>query len=108
MRPNFYTQDTSRAVVPIFDKEWNKQLLKVEAVQTKAKSGGGKASYTKVNGAVGVDFTEKGGPEEGAEKKVLASVLPALLGAFGTTFFVGSAMKLIPDGLAFVSPQILK
>ncbi|XP_021961754.1 multidrug resistance-associated protein 1 isoform X2 [Folsomia candida] len=91
-------EDTSSVIVPKFDKEWDKQQLKVKS---------GKASYAKVNQAVGVDFTDK--VERGTEKEnaVLGSVLGALLGTFGMSFLVLSAMKLIPDMLLFVSPQIL-
>jgi hypothetical protein len=54
----------------------------------------------------GVDFSENSRSKKG--QKELASILPALLGALGSTFFFGSALKIIPDSLAFVSPQILE
>lgn len=43
-----------------------------------------------------------------SSKKKQASILPALVKAFGPTFIFGALLKLIQDLLTFVSPQILK
>lgn len=61
------------------------------------------ASYNKVNG-ISIKGTK---PRERVEKPFV-SILPALLKTFGGTFFFGAALKVIPDLLVFVSPQILK
>ncbi|XP_063922509.1 multidrug resistance-associated protein 1 isoform X6 [Zophobas morio] len=44
---------------------------------------------------------------ESSTKKKQASILPALVKAFGPTFVFGALLKLIQDLLTFVSPQIL-
>jgi len=63
-----------------------------------------KATYSKVNG---VDTFENLTSPKNDEKE-FASVIPALIKAFGSTFFFGCVVKFIPNTLAFVSPLILK
>lgn len=46
--------------------------------------------------------------ESSEKKKKIASILPALVKAFGPTFLFGALLKLSQDVLTFVSPQLLK
>ncbi|XP_034255070.1 multidrug resistance-associated protein 1-like [Thrips palmi] len=71
--------DTSKGVVPLFFKHWDKQNKKAES-----------------------EAFRTGKPK----KKV--SVLPALFRSFGGPFIFASVMELTGDLLVFVSPQILK
>ncbi|XP_050673788.1 multidrug resistance-associated protein 1 isoform X2 [Leptidea sinapis] len=86
-------EDSSKEVVPRFDKFWEKTLRKREAVN------GTKATYSKTSASVNFK------PE--SEKKP-ASILPALCLAFGGQFLFGASLKLINDVLMFLSPQLLK
>ncbi|CAG7833093.1 unnamed protein product [Allacma fusca] len=83
----------SWVVVPQFDASYKRSLERTQR-NAEAKA----ASYTKTDNSV--EFRKK--PE-----KQVTSILPALFGAFGGTFFFGASLKIIPDVLAFVSPQIL-
>ncbi|XP_034237463.1 multidrug resistance-associated protein 1-like [Thrips palmi] len=71
--------DTSKGVVPLFYKHWDKQKRKAEA-----------------------EAFRTGKPRKNV------SVLPALFRCFGGPFAFASAMELVGDLLVFVSPQILK
>jgi hypothetical protein len=62
--------------------------------------------YTKVDGT-SVEF-KKGQKKGTPTEKQFTSVTPVLFKCFGTTFFFGSALKVIPDLMVFVSPQILE
>lgn len=42
------------------------------------------------------------------KKKKQASILPAMVKAFGSTFLFGALLKLFQDILMFVNPQVLK
>nr|UEO57355.1 ABCC1 [Conogethes punctiferalis] len=86
-------QDSSKEVVPRFDKIWERSLNKRE------NSSGARATYS--TNAASVNFK----PEN--EKKP-ASILPALCLAFGGQFLFGSLLKLFNDVLMFLSPQLLK
>ncbi|XP_049867756.1 multidrug resistance-associated protein 1 isoform X1 [Pectinophora gossypiella] len=85
--------DSSKEVVPRFDKFWHRTLKKREA------GSGAKATYSKTSASVNFK------PE--SERKP-ASILPALCLAFGGQFFFGALLKLINDVLMFLSPQLLK
>ncbi|CAK1601166.1 unnamed protein product [Parnassius mnemosyne] len=85
--------DSSKEVVPRFDKYWEKTLQKREI------SNGAKATYSKTSASVNFK------PEN--EKKP-ASILPALCLTFGGQFFFGALLKLFNDTLMFLSPQLLK
>ncbi|CAH2234392.1 jg21196 [Pararge aegeria aegeria] len=85
--------DSSKEVVPKFDKFWERTLKKRE------NANGTKATYSK--NSASVNFK----PEK--ERKP-ASILPALCLAFGGQFIFGALLKLINDILMFLSPQILK
>ncbi|XP_072938928.1 multidrug resistance-associated protein 1 isoform X2 [Epargyreus clarus] len=85
-------QDTSKEVVPKFDKFWERTLRKREA------SNATKATYSKTSASVNFK------PEN--EKKP-ASILSALCLAFGGQFLFGALLKLINDILMFLSPQLL-
>ncbi|CAL8118382.1 unnamed protein product [Orchesella dallaii] len=91
--------DKSRQVVPRFDKYWAKELNKSNLKRMKKAEG--QAAYGKINGAVQISKLKK------KEEQEYTSILPALFGAFGGSFMFGAFLKIIPDGLAFVSPQIL-
>ncbi|XP_018335867.1 multidrug resistance-associated protein 1 isoform X1 [Agrilus planipennis] len=87
-------EDGAQEVVPIFDKYWQKSLQKIEGLHhTRASFKGDSAS---------VNFIDV------SKKKKKASVLPALVKAFGPTFLFGALLKLFQDILTFASPQILK
>ncbi|XP_045495077.1 multidrug resistance-associated protein 1 isoform X2 [Colias croceus] len=86
-------EDSSKEVVPRFDKFWERTLRKREAAN------GPKATYSKTSASVNFK------PE--SEKKP-ASILPALCMAFGGQFLFGALLKLINDVLMFLSPQLLK
>ncbi|XP_038214940.1 multidrug resistance-associated protein 1 isoform X1 [Zerene cesonia] len=86
-------EDSSKEVVPRFDKFWERTLRKREAAN------GPKATYSKTSASVNFK------PE--SEKKP-ASILPALCLAFGGQFLFGALLKLINDVLMFLSPQLLK
>ncbi|XP_018568582.1 multidrug resistance-associated protein 1-like [Anoplophora glabripennis] len=85
--------DTSKEVVPLFEKHWLKVL---------EKSG----SYSATQNAQfksdidSVAFVN-------SKKKKEASILPALLKSFWPMFVFGAILKLIQDVLTFASPQIL-
>ncbi|XP_072401345.1 multidrug resistance-associated protein 1 isoform X11 [Diabrotica undecimpunctata] len=88
-------EDSSRELVPVFEKYWSQTLKKAES-----------ASPTQVahakfkSDAASVDFVNN-------KKKKQASILPPLLKCFGPIYFFGALLKLIQDLLTFVSPQIL-
>ncbi|CAH0750174.1 unnamed protein product [Diatraea saccharalis] len=86
-------QDSSKEVVPRFDKFWERSLKK------RANSSGAKATYSKTSASVNFK------PEN--ERKP-ASILPALCLAFGGQFLFGALLKLFNDTLMFLSPQLLK
>ncbi|XP_074036470.1 multidrug resistance-associated protein 1-like [Leptinotarsa decemlineata] len=87
--------DSSRELVPDFEKYWQKSLRKAESiVPTQVPP----AKYESAPSSV--DFVTN------TEKK-RASILPALFKCFGTMYMFGTFLKLIQDLLTFVSPQIL-
>ncbi|RZC38992.1 multidrug resistance-associated protein 1 [Asbolus verrucosus] len=88
-------EDSAAEVVPMFEKHWRKVLLKSERNSPTHHS---RASY-KLDSAR-VDIVN-------SSAKKHASILPALVKAFGPTFIFGALLKLIQDLLTFVSPQIL-
>ena len=88
-------ENTSKEVSPHFMKYWNKALEK----DVEAKKVDTAASFKKSNS--GVNFVE-------SKPKKMASILPALIKAFGPVFLFGSCLKLVQDLLTFVSPQILR
>lgn len=59
-----------------------------------------KAAFTKESSSVKITGSPK--------KTKQASILPALIKAFGPTFLFGSLLKLSQDFMTFVSPQILR
>ncbi|XP_026315306.1 multidrug resistance-associated protein 1 isoform X2 [Hyposmocoma kahamanoa] len=85
--------DSSKEVVPRFEKYWQRTLKKREVTNS------AKATYSKTSASVNFK------PE--SERKP-ASILPALCLAFGPQFFFGSVLKLANDILMFLSPQLLK
>ncbi|XP_063922476.1 multidrug resistance-associated protein 1 isoform X2 [Zophobas morio] len=89
-------EDSAREVVPMFEKHWRKVLQKSERNSPTHQT---RASY-KLDSAR-VDIVDS------STKKKQASILPALVKAFGPTFVFGALLKLIQDLLTFVSPQIL-
>lgn len=61
-----------------------------------------KAEFKKTENSI--EFKKKSDDNE----KPFASIVPPLFAAFGGTFVFGALLKIIPDLMAFVSPQILK
>lgn len=90
-------EDTSTEVSPLFLKYWNKSVAK--SSQVEPLPGVTSATFTKSSASV--NFSS------GKAKKP-ASILPALIKAFGGTFLFGSCLKLFQDVLTFASPQILR
>lgn len=97
-------EDSSREVVPIFDKHWERSLIKAKLIDT------AKASYikNKSNGSIEVSPTEYTRITRGSKNQKEASILPALCKSYGRTFLFGTFLKVIEDCLVFVSPQVLK
>lgn len=90
-------EDSSTEVSPLFFKYWNQSVAKSsQAVPTN-----GVASATFTKSSASVNFTN-------AKPKKPASILPALIKAFGGTFLFGSCLKFVQDVLTFASPQVLR
>nr|XP_026483252.1 multidrug resistance-associated protein 1 isoform X3 [Vanessa tameamea] len=85
--------DSSKEVVPRFDKFWERTLKKKEIAS------GPKATYSKTSASVNFKPDKERKP---------ASILGALCLAFGGQFLFGALLKLINDTLMFLSPQLLK
>ncbi|CAK1540433.1 unnamed protein product [Leptosia nina] len=85
-------QDSSKEIVPRFEKFWQRALKKRDAAT------GAKATYSKTSASVNFK------PE--SERKP-ASILPALCLAFGSQFLFGAFLKLLNDVLMFLSPMLL-
>ncbi|XP_050432447.1 multidrug resistance-associated protein 1 isoform X1 [Adelges cooleyi] len=96
-------QDSSREVVPIFDKYWERSLIKAKVQDQDAK-----ASYikNKSDGSIEVTPIDYSKLKQSSQKQ--ASIFPTLCKSFGRTFLFGSFLKIIDDCLVFVSPQVLK
>ncbi|XP_055613859.1 multidrug resistance-associated protein 1-like isoform X4 [Uranotaenia lowii] len=95
---NMKPEDASKEVAPLFLKYWNKTLEKTYKTRD-MNDVLSSASYKKVSSRV--DFKT-------IKTKKIASILPALIKAFGPTFAFGSFLKLFQDLLTFASPQILR
>lgn len=91
-------QDSSKEVMPLFAKHWNKSNAKIN-INTNANT---KARFTK--NSASVNFTN---PKSETSKKQ-ASIMPPICKSFGGIFLFGSALKLLNDILTFISPQILR
>ncbi|XP_050541854.1 multidrug resistance-associated protein 1 isoform X1 [Daktulosphaira vitifoliae] len=96
-------EDSSREVVPIFDKHWERSLIKAK-VQNQST----KASYIKhtSDGSIEVQPVEYLKLKSSSQHQ--ASIFPTLCKSFGSTFLFGSFLKVIEDCLVFISPQVLK
>lgn len=90
-------EDASPEVAPLFLSYWNKSVAKSSQIQPmpNEQSAAFKKSSASVNFA-------------SSKPKKTASIVPALVKAFGATFAFGSCLKLVQDTLTFASPQILK
>ncbi|CAH1713412.1 unnamed protein product [Aphis gossypii] len=101
---NMNYDDSSREVVPVFDKHWERSLIKAKL------SDNAKASYIKhkSDGSIEVSPTDYSRIIRGTKNQNEASILPALCKSFGRTFLFGTFLKVIEDCLVFVSPQVLK
>ncbi|KAI7815048.1 ABC subfamily C member [Rhyzopertha dominica] len=88
-------ENSAQGVVPVFDKYWEKTVKKHQGTPPSPAH----ASFKSDSGRV--DFVS-------SAKKKPASILPALVQAFGPMFLFGALLKLVQDVLTFVSPQILK
>lgn len=90
-------EDMSPEVTPLFLKYWDRSVAKSAQVEP----ANGIASATFKKSSASVNFSN-------AKAKKPASILPALVKAFGGTFLFGSCLKLFQDILTFASPQVLK
>nr|CAD7588458.1 unnamed protein product [Timema genevievae] len=93
---NLNPEDTSRVVVPKFDRRWDKAVREASNI-----SSDGKVSYSK--SSIKIDFA---GDQK--TKTPYVSLLMPLIKAFGDTFLMGSFLKMAVDALTFANPQILK
>ncbi|XP_078610231.1 multidrug resistance-associated protein 1-like isoform X2 [Branchiostoma floridae x Branchiostoma japonicum] len=103
--------DRSDHVVPLFEKEWQKERQKCQ----KFDSQDAKVVYQNLNGVgkVGYELLPNKGEVEivdGSEnaKKCNPSLVKALVRCFWHRFAVIALYKLIQDILLFVSPQLLR
>nr|CAD7574755.1 unnamed protein product [Timema californicum] len=92
---NLNPEDTSRVVVPKFDRRWDRAVKKASGI-----SSDGKVSYSK--SSIKIDFA---GDQK--TKTPYVSLLMPLIKAFGDTFIMGSFLKMAVDLLTFANPQIL-
>ncbi|XP_065205454.1 multidrug resistance-associated protein 1-like [Planococcus citri] len=105
---------SSASVVRKFEKHWNEiveRAKKTSNVRIKGVSengallrNGGESVNTSENAELirnAVDGVENDG------NTTQVSILPALYRTFGTTFIIGTTLKVFLDMLPFVSPQIL-
>nr|XP_029724825.1 multidrug resistance-associated protein 1-like isoform X4 [Aedes albopictus] len=95
---NMKPEDASKEVSPLFMKYWNETLEKTYKTR-EVHDVTSTASFKKQSARV--DFKT-------IKTKKIASILPALIKAFGPTFAFGSFLKLGQDILTFASPQILR
>uniref|UniRef100_A0A1B0DM26 ABC-type glutathione-S-conjugate transporter n=1 Tax=Phlebotomus papatasi TaxID=29031 RepID=A0A1B0DM26_PHLPP len=93
---NMKPEDSAKEVMPLFAKYWNKTLAKTAE---KNKPTPPKATFSK--DAASVNFTKP-------KARKNASILPAIVKAFGPTFLFGAMLKFFQDILTFVSPQVLR
>lgn len=93
-------EDSSKEIMPIFLKHWNKSVAKAAGTDPKTAFTG-KASYTKTSTSASVNITRPKTTKQ-------ASILPAICKTFGPTFMFGVLLKFINDVLTFVSPQVLR
>lgn len=90
-------ENAATEVLPVFLTQWNKLVAKTSLVHPVTAEPS--AAFTKSSASVNFSQTKP---------KKQASILPALVKAFGGTFLFGSCLKLVQDLLTFASPQILK
>ncbi|CAI6345193.1 unnamed protein product [Macrosiphum euphorbiae] len=97
---NMNYDDSSQEIVRVFDKHWERSLVKsklqasknVNSVKNKSDGSGIELSPAKYS----------------LKNQYKVSILPVLCKSFGSTFLFGSFLKLTVDSLTFVSPQVLK
>lgn len=94
---NMKPEDTSTEVSPLFLKYWNQSVAKRAQIPPTPEV----TSATFTKSSASVNFAN-------AKARKPASILPALIKAFGGTFMMGSCLKLVNDLMTFISPQILK
>ncbi|XP_055919617.1 multidrug resistance-associated protein 1-like isoform X7 [Eupeodes corollae] len=88
-------QESSKEVMPIFAKYWNRNVRKNYSVENRSP----KAQFTNGN----VTFENP----HGSKTKGFASIMPPIVKSFGGIFLFGSFLKVVCDMLTFASPQIL-
>nr|CAD7197173.1 unnamed protein product [Timema douglasi] len=93
---NLNPEDTSRVVVPKFDRRWDRAVKKASGISSDVK-----VSYSK--SSIKIDFA---GDQK--TKTPYVSLLMPLIKTFGDTFVMGSFLKMAVDLLTFANPQILK
>ncbi|CAI6345762.1 unnamed protein product [Macrosiphum euphorbiae] len=91
---NLKYDDSSQEVFSVFDKHWERSIIKAKLQDSKKVH----SIKNKPNVSV-IDskYTHT--------KQYQISILPVLCKSFGSTFLFGSFLKLIEDCLIFVSPQ---
>ncbi|XP_063232793.1 LOW QUALITY PROTEIN: multidrug resistance-associated protein 1-like [Bacillus rossius redtenbacheri] len=89
-------ENSSRYVVPKFDKQWEK-VVRSAGRPTPTN----KASFSKLGNSI--DFVESR-----PRNKRLASVLPAIFRTYWSIYLLAAALKIVASALMFVSPQILR
>ncbi|XP_055375696.1 multidrug resistance-associated protein 1 isoform X7 [Condylostylus longicornis] len=100
--------DSSKEVMPVFAKHWNKSVQKKlernQAIENGFTMPSSETKATFNKNSASVTFQN---PNVGSTKQQ-ASIMPPIIKSFGGIFLFGSALKLINDILTFVSPQLLR
>ncbi|XP_022169430.1 multidrug resistance-associated protein 1-like isoform X2 [Myzus persicae] len=97
---NMNHDDTSQEVVSVFDKHWERSLVKAKLQNSK--------KVFSVKNKPDVSIIELPLAKESHQNQYKVSILPVLCKSFGSTFLFGSFLKLIVDCLTFISPQVLR
>ncbi|CAI6345192.1 unnamed protein product [Macrosiphum euphorbiae] len=97
---NMNYDNSSQEIVRVFDKHWERSLVK-------AKLQASKNVYSVKNKSDG-SVIELSPEKYSLKNQYKVSILPVLCKSFGSTFLFGSFLKLTVDSLMFVSPQVLK
>ncbi|XP_060863100.1 multidrug resistance-associated protein 1-like isoform X2 [Metopolophium dirhodum] len=97
---NMNYDDSSQEVVSVFDKHWERSLIKAILKVSK--------NVASVKNKPDVSIIELSPAKYSLKNQYKVSILPVLCKSFGSTFLFGSFLRLIVDCLIFVSPQVLK
>ncbi|XP_029344396.1 multidrug resistance-associated protein 1 isoform X2 [Acyrthosiphon pisum] len=97
---NMNYDDSSQEVLSVFDKYWERSLIKAKLKVSK--------NIASVKNKPDVSIIELSPAKYTLKNQYKVSILPVLCKSFGSTFLFGSFLRLIVDCLIFVSPQVLK